>query len=124
MTKKEIILKIYEGGLKNLELLNDFLDEKVTLTWFNSENVKEFDKSEILNFSKEIKDNYHTSLIEIKEIISENDKVVLYYTHYVSTIENVEEIVPIANMMVIWEFKLDKIIKGIQISQPIREKNT
>jgi hypothetical protein len=119
MTNKERIQEFYlSDGLRNAEVLDKILHEDVILDWDSSEGKLVMQKNGILNLSKELKNNYTNSFIDITHIIAEGNFVTVRYFHRVTAIENPKEIVNIAKVIVIWEFLNDKLIKGYQISQP------
>jgi hypothetical protein len=119
MTNKEKIQDFYlSDGLRSVEALNAILHDDVILDWDSSEGKLIMQKSAILNLSKELKENYANSLIDITHIVAEGNFVTIRYMHKVAAIENPMEIVNIAKIIVIWEFLEDKLIRGYQISQP------
>ena len=119
MTNKERIQEFYlSDGLRNAELLDQILHEDVVLDWDSSEGKLIMQKPAILNLSKELKNNYTNSFIDITHLVAEGDFVTVRYFHKVTAIENPNEIVNFAKMIVIWEFSKDKLIRGYQISQP------
>lgn len=118
MTENEILDQLYnQDGIRNVNFLQNILSDDFTLEWDSSIGNSKFTKSEILNFAKELKLSYHSSKTSILNKVIENNKAVVHYLHHVSTIENPKELFTIAKVIVIWEFKNDKIIKGYQISK-------
>lgn len=119
MTKKELLKDFYiSDGIRNVNALNEILHDDVILHWDSSEGTLILEKEGILNLAKELNQNYAKSVIDITHIIAEGELVTLRYNHKVAAIENPTEFMHIAKMIIIWEFKGDKLIKGYQISQP------
>lgn len=119
MTNKQRIQEFYlSDGLRNVELLDQILHEDIVLDWDSSEGKLIMQKSAILNLSKELKNNYTNSFIDISHLVEEGNFVTVRYFHKVTAIENPNEIVNFAKIIVIWEFSNEKIIRGYQMSQP------
>lgn len=119
MTNKERIDFLYkEDGMRNDVFLNELLHDDFILDWDSSHGNFNMNKTDILNFAKQLKQNYVDSFMEISHFIQENNKIVIKYNHKVTTIENPKEFILIAKVVVIWEFEDNKIIKGYQISKP------
>ena len=55
----------------------------------------------------------------ISHIVKEGDFISVRYAHSVKTIENPREYILLANFMVIWEMKDEKLYRGYQISQVV-----
>lgn len=118
MEKKALIQKLYaEDGLRNKEFLQSLLAENFILQWESSDGYHEMDKQAILNLADELNANYEFSDVDIYSIIEENNQVAVHYLHKVSTLENPISLIPIAKVIVIWEFEENKLIKGYQISK-------
>lgn len=119
MSNKTKIETFYlTDGLRDEEQLNALLHDDLQLEWDSSNGKLWYSKADILALAKELKQNFHTSKVFISYLIEEKNTVVVKYQHVVSTIENPKEEMPIANIVVIWEFSGDKLSKGYQISQP------
>ncbi|MFD2890679.1 nuclear transport factor 2 family protein [Flavobacterium chuncheonense] len=116
--KKKIEHFYLSDGLRDTNQLQEILHDDVQLEWDSSEGKLNYSKADILNLAENLKQNFESSKVIISNLIEEENKVVLKYTHFVSTIENPKEEMPIAKMVVIWEFSGDKLYKGYQISQP------
>jgi hypothetical protein len=50
-------------------------------------------------------------------LIKEGDLISVRYSHYVKTVENPREDILLAEFMVIWEIKDEKLYRGFQMSQ-------
>ncbi|MEQ3661894.1 MAG: nuclear transport factor 2 family protein [Flavobacterium sp.] len=119
MTIKELLKDFYiSDGIRNVDALNEILHDNVVLHWDSSEGKLILEKKELLNLAKELNLNYAKSIIEISHIIAEDNFVTIRYNHKIATIENPNELMHIAKIIVIWEFSGNKLTKGYQISQP------
>ena len=119
MTNKERIQFLYnEDGLRNVTFLTSLFHDNFILEWDNSDGKLLLQKNDIINIARELKQNYIDSFIEISHFIEQDNQIVVKYNHKVTTIENPKEFFLIAKIVVIWEFEVDKILKGYQISKP------
>lgn len=117
MTNIDIIKNFYESeSFRDLNLVNQLFDDNVSLEWNSSVGLFNYNKEDILKISKELFENYITSKAEIKTLFGEGNNVAVRYDYYASTIESPSEMELITKIMVIWEFKDGKIIKGYQNS--------
>jgi predicted SnoaL-like aldol condensation-catalyzing enzyme len=71
----------------------------------------------IVNLAAELSKAYVRSKVRISHILAENDLVSVRYSHYVKTVENPREEMFLANFIVIWQLKDDKLYRGYQMSQ-------
>ena len=110
--------KLYaEDGLRDKEFLQSLLAENFILQWESTDGYHEMNKQAILNLADELNANYKFSDVDIYSIIEDNNKVAVHYLHKVSTLETPNYLIPIAKVMVIWEFEEATILKGYQISK-------
>ena len=117
MTNVDIIKNFYASdNFRDLDLVNKIVDDAIILEWNSSVGNFKYNKDDILKLSNEMFLNYLSTKIEIETIFGESDKVAVKYKFFVTTIENPNELVLIANMMVIWKFKNGKLIHGYQTS--------
>lgn len=117
MTNIEKVKNFYESeNFRNTKLVDDLFDENVLLEWNSSVGLFNYNKEDILKFSQELFKNYYTSKVELKTIFGDENSVAVRYDYYASTIESPSEMMLITRIMVIWEFKNGKIIKGYQNS--------
>lgn len=115
MTNLELIQDFYTSeNFRDLEFVDSLFHENVVFEWNSSIGLNSYGKDEILKFSKELYHNYYNSHVDIKTIFGNENQVAVRYDYYASTIENQHEMQLIAKVMVIWEFKDNKIIKGFQ----------
>ena len=117
MTNIEKIQNFYDTeNFRNLELVNSLFHDDVSFEWNSTVGFFLYNKKDILKFSKELFENYATSSVEIVSLFGDENNVAARYNYYASTIENPSEMMLITKIMVIWEFKGGKIIKGYQTS--------
>lgn len=67
--------------------------------------------------ASELSKSYMSSRVVISHIVKEGILVSVRYSHSVKTVENPREDISIANFIVIWELKDEKLIRGFQMSQ-------
>lgn len=114
----EIIYYLYDKeGIRNSEFMDSVLDDNFELEWDSSTGVRTFNKAEVLNISKDLKENFQLFKAIILNQIVEENKIALHLVYQVTTIENPYELFDIAKIMIIWEFKNNKIIKATQFSK-------
>jgi ketosteroid isomerase-like protein len=117
MTNVEIIKDFYASeNYRDLAFVDKLMDNSISLDWSSSVGQFIYNKADIMKLSKELFDNYTDSKIEILSLLGEGDSVAVRYNYYASTIENPSEMILITKIIVIWEFKEGKIIKGYQMS--------
>lgn len=118
MSAKEIVKKFYKSdALIDSEVIKDFLHPDIIVEWNSSEGLVEYNYKSLFELSHELSKAYVRSKVRISHIISENDLVSVRYSHYVKTIENPREEMFLANFIVIWEIKDNKLFRGYQMSQ-------
>lgn len=117
MSNVDIIRDFYASdNFRDTKLVDELFDDEIVLDWNSSVGHFKYNKEDILKLSKEMFVNYSSTKLELQTIFGEEDQVAVRYKFYATTIENPSELVLIANMMVIWEFKNKKLIKGYQTS--------
>ena len=118
MSAKKIILDFYKSdALINPEVLDTFLHTDVILDWNSSKGFVQMNYDSIVNLAGELSKAYVRSKVRISHILAENDLVSVRYSHYVKTVENPREEMFLANFIVIWQLKDDKLYRGYQMSQ-------
>lgn len=118
MSAKKIVLNFYKSeALINSTLITEYIHPEIKVEWNSSNGFFELDYNSIINFTQELEKSYVRSKIRISHIIAKKDMVTVRYSHYVKTIENPREEMLVANFMVIWQIKDDKLYRGFQISQ-------
>ena len=118
MASKKIIQNFYKSdALINADVMKEFLHPKVVLDWNSSKGFVQLNYDSILDLTQELSKAYVRSKVRISHIISENDLVSVRYSHNVKTIENPREEMFLANFIVIWQLKDDKLFRGFQMSQ-------
>lgn len=118
MASKKIIQNFYKSdALINADVMKEFLHPEIVLDWNSSKGFVQLNFDSILDLTQELSKAYVRSKVRISHIISENDLVSVRYSHYVKTIENPREEMFLANFIVIWQLKDDKLFRGFQMSQ-------
>ena len=118
MNGKVIVKKFYQSdALRNSELMDTFIHPDITVEWNSSKGFLLLKREELLNIADELKIAYHSSRVEITHLLSDNNIVTVRYVHHIKTIENPREEMVLANFIVIWELKDDKLFRGFQMSQ-------
>lgn len=117
MTNVEQIQNFYTSeNFRNLKLVDVLFHDDVVIEWNSTIGFFKYNKEDVMKFSKELYENYVSSNVEIITIFGEGNEVVVRYNYFASTIENPTEMILITQIMVIWEFRDGKIIKGYQCS--------
>lgn len=117
MSKVDVIRKFYASdNFRDLKLVDKLIDNKFVLDWYSSVGHFKYDKEDIIKLSKEMFVNYDSTKVKLEKIFGEGNQVAAKYKFFASTIENPKELILIANVLVLWEFKEGKIIKGYQTS--------
>ena len=118
MASKKIIQNFYKSdALIDPEVMKDFLHPEIILDWNSSKGFVQMNFDTIVNLAAELSKAYVRSKIRISHILAENDLVSVRYSHYVKTVENPREEMFLANFIVIWQLKDDKLYRGYQMSQ-------
>ncbi|WP_339886833.1 nuclear transport factor 2 family protein [uncultured Flavobacterium sp.] len=117
MTNVQIIKDFYASdNYRDVSYVDNLMDDLIELEWNSSVGQFTYDKADVMKLSKELFENYTDSKVEVLNIFGEGDSVAVRYNYYASTIESSSEMVLITKIIVIWEFKDGKIIKGHQMS--------
>ena len=120
MNAKKIILDFYKSdALINAEVLDTFLHPDVILDWNSSKGFIQMKRDDLLALASEVSRSYVRSKVTISHIVKEGNLISVRYSHTVKTLENPREYILLANFMVIWELKDDKLYRGFQMSQVI-----
>lgn len=118
MNPKEFITAFYKSdALYNPDTMKDYLHDDVVLEWYSSKGYFSKDKLELLQLASDLKKAYDSSVVHIHDVIVEDDKISVRYTHHASTIENPSQYVVLAHFIVHWELKDGKLYRGWQMSQ-------
>jgi hypothetical protein len=118
MNAKKIILDFYKSdALINREVLDTFLHPDVILDWNSSKGFLQMKREDLLALASELSRSYIRSKVVISHILKEGNLISVRYSHSVKTFENPREAILLANFMVIWELKDDKLYRGFQMSQ-------
>jgi hypothetical protein len=117
MTPKKIVQEFYKSDvLIDTEILEPFLHKDIILEWGSSTGTLRLDYKGILDYSAELAKSYIRTKARISHIIKSKNMVSVRYELSVKTFENPSEEMQLANFMVIWEIKDDKLYRGYQIS--------
>jgi hypothetical protein len=120
MNAKKIILDFYKSdALINREVLDTFLHPDVILDWNSSKGFIQMKREDLLALATELSRSYIRSKVVISHIVKEGNLISVRYSHSVKTVENPREDILLANFMVIWEMKDEKLYRGFQMSQVI-----
>mgnify|MGYP006158902075 CR=1 FL=1 len=118
MASKKLIQKFYKSdALIDAEVMKEYIHPEIILDWNSSKGFVQMNYDSILNLATELSKAYVRSKVRISHILAENDLVSVRYSHYVKTIENPREEMFLANFIVIWQIKDDKLYRGYQMSQ-------
>ncbi|MDT0690512.1 nuclear transport factor 2 family protein [Salegentibacter sp. F188] len=115
--EKEIIEKFYECFYTDPDVIKQYLHPDAELTWNSSTGLRLMDFDDISALASEMSDSYDSLRMEVKDILKEENQVVINFTYHVNTIENPDEEIPMAHFMAIWKIKDNKLYKGHQFSQ-------
>ena len=120
MNSKKIVLDFYKSdALINSEILDSFLHSDVVLDWNSSKGFIQMKREDLLSLASELSKSYIRSKVTISHILKEGNLISVRYSHSVKTFENPREAILLANFMVIWELRDDKLFRGYQMSQVI-----
>lgn len=118
MKAKNIVLDFYQSDvLLDKDAIIQYIHPEIIIEWNSSKGFIQMNFDDVLKLSDELKKSYIRSKIRISHIVQEKDIVSVRYSHFVKTIENPREEMLLANFMVIWEIKDDKLFRGFQMSQ-------
>ena len=120
MNLKKIILDFYKSeALINPTILASFLHDDIVFEWNSSTGFIQMNREDLLTLASELSRSYIRSKVKISHLVKEGNLVSVRYVHFVKTIENPREYILLANFMVIWEIKDEKLYRGYQISQVV-----
>ena len=120
MNLKKIILDFYKSeALINPTILASYLHDDIVFEWNSSTGFIQMNREDLLTLASELSRSYIRSKVKISHLVKEGDLVSVRYVHFVKTLENPREYILLANFMVIWEIKDEKLYRGYQISQVV-----
>jgi hypothetical protein len=120
MNSKKLVLDFYKSdALINPDILDTFLHPDVVLDWNSSKGFIQMKREDLLSLASELSKSYIRSKVAISHMLKEGNLISVSYSHSVKTFENPREAILLANFMVIWELKEDKLFRGYQMSQLI-----
>ncbi|MBO3098105.1 nuclear transport factor 2 family protein [Gelidibacter pelagius] len=118
MSPKQIVKSFYESDLANdSTVIATYIHKDCLLHWNNSTGYKVFDYDGLNRFFKNIRIAYHSLRPQISHLLQDKNQVTIRYTMFVSTIEDPDNEMPLANFISIWEIKDGKLYRGYEISQ-------
>lgn len=117
MSNIELIKKYYSfNNFTDVEFVSNLIDDAIELDWKSTVGSFIYNKKDILKLTQELFVNYATIKFEILNIFGTEDEIAVRLNIIATTIENPDEEMLIANIMSIWIFENNKIIKGFQFS--------
>ena len=120
MNLKKIILDFYKSeALINPTILASYLHDDIVFEWNSSTGFIQMNREDLLKLASELSRSYIRSKVKISHLVKEGNLVSVRYVHFVKTIENPREYILLANFIVIWEIKDEKLYRGYQISQVV-----
>ncbi len=115
---KKLVQDFYKSdALINSEIMDTFLHPDIVLDWHSSTGFKQLKRQDLLSLTSELSKAYVRSKAKVSHLVKEGNAIAVRYSHYIKTIENPREEMLLAQFMVIWELKDDKLYRGYQISQ-------
>lgn len=118
MSPKEIVKNFYESDLAHdSNLIPTYVHKECVVHWNSSTGYKVFDYEAFDRFFKNFKGAYHSLRPRISHLLQDQNHVTIRYTMFVSTIEDPDNELPMANFISIWEVKDGKLYRGYEISQ-------
>lgn len=118
MNPKEFITAFYKSdALYNPVTMKDYLHDAIVFEWYSSKGFFSRDKSSLLQLAADLNKAYDSSVVHIHDVIAEEQKISVRYTHHASTIENPSQYIVLAHFIVHWELKDGKLFRGWQMSQ-------
>ena len=118
MSPKEIVKAFYESDLVHgIDLMPQYIHKQCLLHWNSSSGYRVMDYKGLEQFFENIKTSYSSLKTEISHLLEDQNQVTIRHTMFVSTIEDPENELPLANFISIWEIKDGKLFKGYEISQ-------
>ncbi|RXJ51290.1 nuclear transport factor 2 family protein [Gelidibacter gilvus] len=118
MSPKQIVKNFYESDLaSDSQLISTYMHEDCQVHWNSSTGYKVLDYDGMDRFFSNIRVAYHSLRPQISHLLQDKNHVTIRYTMFVSTIEDPENELPLANFISIWEIKDGKLYRGYEISQ-------
>lgn len=118
MSPKQVVKNFYESDLAHdSHLISTYVHKDCLVHWNSSTGYKVLDYDEFDQLFKNIKGAYHSLRTRISHLLQDENQVTIRYTIFVSTIEDPDNELPLANFISIWEVKDGKLFRGYEISQ-------
>lgn len=118
MSPKQIVKSFYESDLANdSSVVSTYIHKDCLLHWNSSTGYRIRNYSDLDSYFKNINKAYQSLRVQISHLLQDDHQVTIRYTMFVSTIEDPENELPLANFISIWEIKDGKLYRGYEISQ-------
>ncbi len=118
MSPKQIVKSFYESDLANdSSVVSTYIHKDCLLHWNSSTGYRIRNYSDLDSYFKNINKAYQSLRVQISHLLQDEHQVTIRYTMFVSTIEDPENELPLANFISIWEIKDGKLYRGYEISQ-------
>jgi len=118
MSNKDLVVKFYESaGILSKSYCQEVMHPDVILEWYSSKGLLNLDLNDLFALSKELKHNYYSLRAEVQEVMEDGDRIMIRYTYFVRTFENVDEELVLAVFFTTWQIKDNLLYKGCQMSQ-------
>ncbi len=118
MSPKQVVKDFYESDwASDRQLIATYIHKDCLLHWNSSSGYKVFDYDGLDRFFNNIRVAYHALRPQISHLLQDQNQVTIRYTMFVSTIEDPDNELPLANFISIWEIKDGKLYRGYEISQ-------
>src|SRR5690606_34133815 len=115
---KQIVKSFYESDLANdSSVVSTYIHKDCLLHWNSSTGYRIRNYSDLDSYFKNINKAYQSLRVQISHLLQDDHQVTIRYTMFVSTIEDPENELPLANFISIWEIKDGKLYRGYEISQ-------
>lgn len=110
MSPKQIVKNFYTSDLaSDSQLISTYMHEDCKVHWNSSTGYKVLDYDGMNRFFSSIRVAYHSLRPKISHLLQDKNQVTIRYTTFVSTIEDPENELPLANFISIWEVKDGKL---------------
>jgi hypothetical protein len=97
--------------------MKEYLHPECILEWNSTKGFIQMDYNALLNLTNDISRAYVRTKARISHIIEEGNVVSVRFARYAKTIENPREEMFLANVMIIWEIKDNKLYRGYKMTQ-------
>lgn len=117
-----IVKQFYAADIfKDSSIMMKCLHPEMQLFWNARTGFSQLNREQVYNTISEAGKSFESVRCEISHLLEDNGQVTVRFTYFVRTIENVNEEIPMAHFIAIWEIKDGLMYKGYKISQPAEE---